>query len=119
MDRSAILLIHCRDQPGLVASISNFIADNGGNILDLDQHVDDERGVFFMRVEWDLAGFRIPLPQMSERFGDAIGTPFTCSGNYTSPMNACAWQSLSHACPTASPISLRAGSPASGRWIFR
>lgn len=76
MDRSAILLIHCPDQPGLVAAISNFIADNGGNILDLDQHVDDERGIFFMRVEWNLAGFRIPLAHIADRFGDTIGAPF-------------------------------------------
>ncbi len=49
---SLILLIHCPDREGLVASVTALIRKVGGNILDLDQHVDSERGVFFMRVEW-------------------------------------------------------------------
>lgn len=72
MQRTAILLIHCADQPGLVAAISNFIANNGGNIVDLDQHVDDEQGVFFMRVEWSLERFRIPADAIADSFGEAI-----------------------------------------------
>jgi len=46
---SAILLIHCQDTPGIVVTITEFIHNNGGNILYLDQHVDSEHGVFFMR----------------------------------------------------------------------
>lgn len=72
MQRTAILLIHCPDQPGLVAAISNFIANNGGNIVDLDQHVDDEQGIFFMRVEWSLNGFRIPSDAIAASFSEAI-----------------------------------------------
>jgi formyltetrahydrofolate deformylase len=49
---SLILLIHCPDREGLVASVTALIRKVGGNIVDLDQHVDAERGVFFMRVEW-------------------------------------------------------------------
>lgn len=77
MDSTAILLVHCPDQPGLVAAISSFIAGNDGNIVDLDQHVDDERGVFFMRVEWDTTGFRIPRSRIAERFGALIATRFS------------------------------------------
>lgn len=65
---SAILLISCPDQKGLVAAVTRFIFEQGGNILHLDQHVDAEAGAFFMRVEWDLTGFTL------ER--DAIGTAF-------------------------------------------
>ncbi|MBA1145974.1 formyltetrahydrofolate deformylase [Ectothiorhodospiraceae bacterium WFHF3C12] len=72
MPRTAILLIHCPDQPGLVAAISNFIANNGGNIVDLDQHVDNEGGVFFMRVEWSLEQFRIPSDAIERHFSEAI-----------------------------------------------
>jgi len=54
---NAILLIHCPDQPGIVAAVSRFIQRHGGNILHLDQHVDREKRVFFMRVEWELDGF--------------------------------------------------------------
>jgi formyltetrahydrofolate deformylase len=65
---SAILLISCPDQKGLVAAVTRFIFEQGGNILHLDQHVDAEAGAFFMRVEWDLAGFTLDR--------DAIGTAF-------------------------------------------
>lgn len=58
--RSAILLIHCPDQPGLVRAVASFIAENGGNIIQFDQHVDSLEGIFFMRVEWDLEKFVIP-----------------------------------------------------------
>jgi len=56
--QSATLLISCPDREGLVAAVTEFIASNGGNILHLDQHVDQQENVFFMRVEWDLARFR-------------------------------------------------------------
>jgi len=65
---SAILLISCPDQKGLVSAVTRFIFEQGGNIVQLDQHVDTEASAFFMRVEWDMAGFSL------ER--DAIGTAF-------------------------------------------
>ena len=66
--QSAILLISCPDQPGLVATITEFIFRNRGNILHLDQHVDIEANVFFMRVEWDLAHFLIASQDISTAF---------------------------------------------------
>ncbi|MGW9686999.1 formyltetrahydrofolate deformylase [Flagellimonas sp. 2504JD1-5] len=44
------LLIHCNDQPGIISSVTHFIQSKGGNIVYLDQHVDKEAGVFFMRL---------------------------------------------------------------------
>jgi formyltetrahydrofolate deformylase len=67
-NRSAILLIYCNDQKGLVASITEFIAKNNGNILSLDQHVDSEQKIFFMRIEWDLENFIIPPEKIGEFF---------------------------------------------------
>ncbi len=58
--QSATLLISCPDRKGLVAAITQFIAGNDGNILHLDQHVDAQENIFFMRVEWDLTHFTIP-----------------------------------------------------------
>lgn len=52
MNQNLILLIHCPDREGLVASVTALIRRVHGNIVDLDQHVDAERRVFFMRVEW-------------------------------------------------------------------
>ncbi|NNC50791.1 MAG: formyltetrahydrofolate deformylase [Flaviramulus sp.] len=45
------ILIHCKDQSGIIASVTNFIALNGGNIIYIDQHVDREQNIFFMRLE--------------------------------------------------------------------
>jgi formyltetrahydrofolate deformylase len=55
----ATLLVSCRDRTGLVAALSQFVFDNGGNIVDLDQHAEADSGMFFMRLAWDLAGFRL------------------------------------------------------------
>ena len=45
------ILIHCKDRPNIIASVTNFIAINGGNIVYIDQHVDREQDVFFIRLE--------------------------------------------------------------------
>jgi formyltetrahydrofolate deformylase len=74
--KSAILLIHCPDKPGIVVSITEFIHNNGGNIIYLDQHVDTERGVFFMRVEWDLENFVIQRNKIAEYFETLVGARY-------------------------------------------
>ena len=56
---SAVLLVDCPDAKGLVASISRFLFEHGANILDAAEHRDNERGRFFMRVEFDLDGFDV------------------------------------------------------------
>ena len=71
--RSVILLIHCRDQKGIVASVTDFISKNNGNILYLDQYVDAGRGMFFMRVEWDLDGFSVPPDRLESVFSEEVG----------------------------------------------
>jgi formyltetrahydrofolate deformylase len=55
----ATLLVSCRDRTGLVSALSEFVFDNGGNILDADQHAEAETGMFFMRLCWDLAAFKL------------------------------------------------------------
>lgn len=54
------MLIHCPDQKGIVAKVTEFLHWHNGNIINLDQHVDSENKFFFMRVEWDLEGFDYP-----------------------------------------------------------
>lgn len=51
------LLIACDDRPGLVSTFSQFIAANGGNILDIDQHTEHETDRFFMRLVYDTSSF--------------------------------------------------------------
>lgn len=60
----AILLAHCPDQPGLVRATASLIAENGGNMIEFEQHVDSLEQEFFMRAEWDLKDFGIPRAEI-------------------------------------------------------
>ncbi len=75
-NRSAILLIYCPDKTGLVYSVTEFIGKYGGNILYLDQHVDLEKKVFFMRVEWDLTNFKIEDGSIGDEFDAHVGKKY-------------------------------------------
>ena len=48
------MLIHCSDEKGIILSGTNYNSRNNGNIVDIDQHVDSEQKIFFMRFEWTL-----------------------------------------------------------------
>ena len=68
MRPTAILLLHCPDKRGIITEITKFITDNNGNIVYLDQYVDRQDGMFFMRLEWELDGFVIPREKLCEYF---------------------------------------------------
>ena len=68
MKPTAILLLHCPDKRGIVTEITKFITDNNGNIVYLDQYVDRQDGMFFMRLEWELDGFVIPREKLKDYF---------------------------------------------------
>ncbi len=63
---TAILLLSCKDRTGLVSRISNFIFERGGNILDLDEHVDPIENMFFIRVAWSTKNFSIGVEEIEE-----------------------------------------------------
>jgi len=65
---TATLLLSCPDQRGLVARIAHFIFERGGNILDLDEHVDANEGLFFLRVTWDMQDFSLAGGKVSPAF---------------------------------------------------
>jgi formyltetrahydrofolate deformylase len=73
---SAILLIHCPDNKGIVATVSEFIYRNNGNITALAQHVDQDQQVFFMRIEWELGAFSIPDEKIGEYFDTLIAKKY-------------------------------------------
>ncbi|MCD7963806.1 MAG: formyltetrahydrofolate deformylase [Rikenellaceae bacterium] len=75
----AILLIHCPDQQGILATVTEFININGGNIIYLDQHVDKVEHIFFMRVEWELKGFVIPQDRITEYFDTLYAQKYNMS----------------------------------------
>lgn len=73
---TAVLLLSCTDQKGLVAAVSDFLYKNDGNIIHADQHTDLEEGIFLQRVEWELDGFAIEregivgaFQPIADRFG--------------------------------------------------
>ena len=70
------LLIHCKDQKGIIASVTNFILDHAGNTTYIDQHVDAQENVFFMRLEcfFEQADFNVEI--FRETFAQHIGNPF-------------------------------------------
>lgn len=63
---TAILLLSCKDRTGLISRISHFVFERGGNILDLDEHVDGE--YFFIRLAWDMKNFSVPEADTAEAF---------------------------------------------------
>jgi formyltetrahydrofolate deformylase len=65
---TAKLLLHCPDRAGIVTDITNFISINNGNIIYLDQHVDHNENIFFMRMEWELDNFLIPDDKIEDYF---------------------------------------------------
>lgn len=69
MKNSAVLLVQCRDQKGLDATIADFIFRHNGNILHFEQHQSSDDAFYFARVEWDLDGFRLPLEDFDTKFG--------------------------------------------------
>jgi len=68
MKSNAVLLISCPDQKGLVATVSDFIFKHNGNIVHTDEHTDAELDRFLMRVEWNLNGFDLTLPDFPRAF---------------------------------------------------
>jgi formyltetrahydrofolate deformylase len=74
---TAVLLISCPDQPGLVHAVAGFVLGLAGNIVHAEQHIDVESGVFFQRVEFeaddlDVAGLHAAFAPVAERFGMAV-----------------------------------------------
>lgn len=65
---SVVLLINCKDRKGIVARVSGFIHDFGGNILDSDHHTDEETNDFLMRMEFSTEGLQIPADEVSAAF---------------------------------------------------
>jgi formyltetrahydrofolate deformylase len=73
MKNTAILLVSCPDQKGVVASISDFIFHHNGNILHADEHADEGSNLFLMRVEFDPSGFDISLADFAQHFSPIAG----------------------------------------------
>lgn len=68
MMKTAKLLLHCPDKPGILGEVTDFITVNKGNIIYLDQYVDHVENIFFMRIEWELKDFLVPQEKIEDYF---------------------------------------------------
>lgn len=68
MKNTAIVLLSCPDQKGVVASVADFVYRHDGNILHADEHADEDSNLFLMRVEFDPADFDIQLSDFARHF---------------------------------------------------
>ncbi|WP_394750467.1 formyltetrahydrofolate deformylase [Spongiimicrobium salis] len=72
----AIILIHCPDTYGIIHSVTGFIHSYGGNIVYLDQHVDEASGIFFMRLESDFNTATTSLENFKAEFEQRMALPY-------------------------------------------
>jgi formyltetrahydrofolate deformylase len=71
-----ILLINCKDSQNIIAKVSNFISDSLGNITYLDQHVDKEQNIFFMRLEFEVDNSQFSIDDFKSNFNARLSNQF-------------------------------------------
>lgn len=74
-----IILIHCKDQKAIISTVTNYIASKEGNIIYLDQHVDADEDVFFMRLECEFSNQNWDLSSLKRDFETQLANPLQLS----------------------------------------
>ena len=74
--------MYCSDQKGIIAAVTNFIHQKGGNITYIDQYVDRPNEAFFMRIECDFLDDSFNLSKFQKNFNDNIGNRFSLNCNF-------------------------------------
>ena len=70
------ILIYCNDRRNIIASITNFISEKKGNIVYIDQHVDREQNIFFMRLESEFETDDFSVEAFSAAFETNLAAAF-------------------------------------------
>ncbi len=65
---AGVLLVSCPDRAGIVAAVAGFVAEHGGNVIDLQQHTDHTDQAFFQRVEFELDGVDLARAEIAPAF---------------------------------------------------
>lgn len=73
------ILIHCEDQKAIISSVTIYIAGIEGNIIYLDQHVDANENVFFMRLECEFNSQNWDLESIKKDFQTNLADKFNMS----------------------------------------
>ena len=66
------LLIHCPDTSGIIADVTSFFQKHSGNIIYIDQYVDIENKIFYMRLECQFME-KVDIPVIKQEFGEKPG----------------------------------------------
>ena len=73
---SWVLTLVCGDRVGIVAAVSQFLAERGGFITDSQQYADREAGRFFMRVAFEATDARMNGTDKLRNEFEAVGSQF-------------------------------------------
>jgi len=68
--------MYCKDRRNIIASITNFISEKEGNIVYIDQHVDREQNIFFMRLESEFATANFSTEAFKDAFEINLASKF-------------------------------------------
>ncbi len=78
------LLLRCHDRPGLIAAVSNFLAQAGANIISLDQHsTAPEDGTFLQRAIFHLPGLTAAIDGLEREFAASVADKFNIDYRFT------------------------------------
>jgi formyltetrahydrofolate deformylase len=70
------ILVSCEDKQGIIASVTTFIQQQGGNIVYIDQHVDREDAMFFMRLECEFSKAIFSIDNFKALFSNQLVSKF-------------------------------------------
>jgi len=68
MNASYVLTLSCPDRAGIVHAVSGFLYERGANIVEAAQFGDVATGLFFMRVQFELATEQMPMVALRTEF---------------------------------------------------
>jgi formyltetrahydrofolate deformylase len=68
MQQTFRLVIDCPDQVGLVAAVSQFLADQNATIVEANHHTDQQTGRFFMRHEIKAESINMSMESVKQAF---------------------------------------------------
>ncbi len=77
---TTLLKLSCPDRVGLLSRISGFVAEHGGNLVEVHQFTDAEAQWFFTRMAIETGTLRVGLGAFRERFqpvADSLGAEWT------------------------------------------
>nr|WP_245405622.1 formyltetrahydrofolate deformylase [Sphingobium sp. Sx8-8] len=80
---SWVLSLVCGDRVGIVAAVSQFLAERGGFITDSQQYADREADRFFMRVAFEATDERMTDTERLRQEFAAVGTRFAMDWRLT------------------------------------